>query len=281
MIRRHRLKPRAGLTIVELLVAMTLMGIIGLSALRTFTSQARFADHQAKRISARNAARAPVNLVMSEARMVETGSGVVAASATSVTLRVPVAMGIVCGASGTSTAISLLPVDSVALASVAISGTAYRGTSGAYAYAEGATTMVSGGAATCTAASITTVTNGRTVLVTPQLAAAATAGTPAFIYQRVRYHFAASTAIPGKRALWRTLEATNASEELAAPFDSTSAFRFFRNNIDASQAAVPPLGEIRGLELSFIGVSERARFGKTTPERSTLQTAVFFVNRID
>ncbi len=281
MNARRVVRPRTGLTLVELLVALTLMGFIGVTILRTFTSQVRFADLQSKLISARGVARAPVNLFMSEARMVETGSGVVAATATSITLRVPIAMGIVCGASGLATVVSLMPVDSTVLASAAISGHAYRQTDGSYAYTEGVTTMIAGGAAICTAASVTTVSSGQTVLLTPALNAAATAGTAAFIYQRIRYEFGPSTLISGRVGLWRTLLSTGATEELASPFDASARFRFFRNNNDTSDVAVPPLGEIRGLELSLVGASERPRFGRVTPETSRLQTAVFFLNRID
>jgi hypothetical protein len=44
---------------------------------------------------------------------------------------------------------------------------------------------------------------------------------------------------------------------------------------------VPPVSEIRGLELELVGSSERARFGRVTPETSRLQTAVFFMNRLN
>ena len=276
-----RVSPRRrGMTLVELIVATTLLGIVGLSMMRTFISQARFADLQDKKVSARAVSRAPVNLFMSDARMVETGQGVVAASRSSVTLRVPVLMGLVCGTSGSATVLSLMPVDSVALASIAISGTAWRTVSGTYVYNEGTTTLTSGGSATCAAASITTVAGGSMVQVTPALAGASV-GTVAFVYQRVRFEFAASTAIPGTTAFWRVLEGTNAADELAAPLDTASRFNFFRNNIDTPQSVVPPLSEIRGLELSLVGTSEKPRFGRTTPEIAKHQTAVFFVNRID
>ena len=271
---------RAGISLVELLVALTLLGFIGISILRTFTSQARLADMNTKRLDARAVSRAPVNLFMSEARMVETGNGMVAASASSVTLRIPVAMGVVCGTSGTATVLSLMPVDSAVYASAAISGHAYRQDNGVYVYTEGTTSVTPGGDATCTAESITTVAGGRTVLVTPQMPAA-TIGAVAFIYQRVRYDFAPSTALGGRVGLWRTLEQSGVAEELAAPFDASSRFRFYRNDQDTSDTVVPTLAEIRGLQLELVGASERARFGRQTPETSRLQTAVFFMNRIN
>lgn len=270
---------RRGVSLVELLVAMTLLGIVGLSILRTFTSQARLADLHAKRLDARAVSRAPVNLFMSEARMVETGAGVVAASASSVTLRIPVAMGLVCGSTGTATVLSLMPVDSMVLASASISGHAYRQESGVYSYTEGTTSMSSYGGSACNDESITTVAGGQTVLVAPQMAA--TPGSVAFIYQRVRYEFAPSTTMMGRVGLWRTLETSGATEELAAPFDAAARFRFYRADRDTAETAVPPLGEIRGLELQLVGSSEHVRFGRVTPETSRLQTAVFFMNRIN
>ena len=276
----HRLSGRrSGVSLVELLVAMTLLGIVGLSILRTFTSQARLADLQTKRLDARAVSRAPVNLFMSEARMVETGNGVVAATASSVTLRIPVVMGLVCGTSGAATVLSLMPVDSAVLASAAYSGHAYRQASGLYSYTEGTITVSSGGSGTCNAANITTVTGGTMVLVTPQMAAAEI-GTVAFLYQRVRYDFAASAAISGRVGLWRTLEQSGATEELATPFDAASRFRYYRADQDTVDTAVPTLTAIRGIRLDLVGASERNRFGKVTPETSQLQTAVFFMNRL-
>jgi Tfp pilus assembly protein PilX len=271
---------RSGVSLVELLVAMTLLGFIGVSILRTFTSQARLADLQTKRLDARAVSRAPVNLVMSEARMVETGSGVVAASASSVTLRVPVVMGLVCGTSGTATVLSLMPVDSVVLANAALSGHAYRQATGVYAYTEAAPTISTGGGGTCNGASITTVAGGREVLVTPEMAGAPV-GTVAFLYQRVRYDFAPSTAIMGRVGLWRTLEQSGAAEELAAPFDASSRFRYYRADQDTVDTGVPALPQIRGIGLELVGASERTRYGRVTPETSLLQTAVFFMNRLN
>lgn len=270
---------RSGVSLVELLVAMTLLGIVGLSILRTFTSQARLADLQTKRLDARAVSRAPVNLFMSEARMVETGNGVVAATSSSVTLRIPVVMGLVCGTSGAATVLSLMPVDSAMFASAAMSGHAYRQPSGTYAYTEASTAVSTYGGQACNNESITTVSGGTMVAVTPQMVGAEI-GTVAFLYQRVRYDFAASAAMSGRVGLWRTLEQSGATEEIAAPFDATSRFRYYRADQDTVDTGVPTLTAIRGIRLELVGASERNRFGKVTPETSRLQTAVFFMNRL-
>lgn len=283
MKMRRLSRARRGVGLAEVMVALVIMGIIGSAAIRAFVSQTRFADLQFKKRSARAVSRSAVNLMLSEARMVENTNGVAAASATSgassVTLRVPLAMGIVCGPSGGGTAISMMPTDSVALASAALSGNAYRTASGTYVYSEQATSQAPGGAAVCTAASVTTPTGGRTVVIAPALPAGATVGTVAFVYQRIRYSFGPSSAMSGRIGLWRTLEATNVSEELAAPFDTSSRVRFFRNNNDTSDVTVPTLTQINGIELVFTGASERARYGKSTPETATLRTGAFFSNR--
>lgn len=271
---------RRGISLVELLVALTLLGIVGLSILRTFTSQARLADMHVKRLDARAVSRAPVNMFMSEARMVETGNGLVAASAASVTLRVPVVMGLICGNTGAVTVLSLMPVDSVALASASVSGHAYRQHSGVYTYAEGATTMSSYSGNVCSSASITTVSGGTMVSVTPQLPATAV-GQVAFLYQRVKYEFKSSSTIAGRIGLWRTLETSGATEELAAPFDASARFRFYRIDEDTARTVVPTLTDIRGLELALLGSSEKTRFGRTSPETAKMQTAVFFMNRLN
>ena len=57
----------------------------------------------------------------------------------------------------------------------------------------------------CTAANITTMTGGRVIAVTPVLPAAAAVGDVVFLYQRLRYEFADSGVLPGRRALWRVI----------------------------------------------------------------------------
>jgi len=284
MKRRSAVRPRVGMGIPELIVGLVVMGIIGIAAVKTFLTQTRLADMQHKRRLARSVSRTPINPLMSELRMVENAGGVAAASAasgaSSITVRVPIAMGLVCGQVGAATVLSMTPTDSTVLAGTALSGYAYRETNGTYTYTEGAVTVTSAGGATCAAAGITTLPGGRVVTVTP-FGGAVTVGRPAFLYQRVMYSFAPSAMLPGRVGLWRTLEASGTTEEVAAPFDATSSFRFYRNANDTSDVAVPPLSQITGVELVLIGASEKPRFGKSVPEVAPLRTAAFFVNRLN
>jgi hypothetical protein len=214
--------------------------------------------------------------------MIEATGGVVSADSATLLLRVPYAFGMVCLTAGATTTLSLLPVDSLMYAQGGFSGYAWRDSVGNYTYVEGGVTLGAGIATNCTSASITTLTGGRVITLSPGLPAAAAPGVPVFLFQRIRYAFAASTALPGRVGLWRTVIATSAAEEIAAPFDSTSRFKFFVLNRDTSQNAAPsPLGNTRGIDLVLDAASERTPHGSTTPKRVQIRTAVFFRNRMN
>jgi hypothetical protein len=197
----------------------------------------------------------------------------------SVTLRVPFAVGLVCGPVAGGTTITLLPADSAMLAEPGFSGYAWRSTAGTYTYVEAGVAVNNSAVAPCTAAGITPVAGGRVVAVAPALPGGAAAGTAVLLYRRITYDFANSNELPGRLALWRRVEASGAAEELVAPFDATARFRFFAlDNADA-QDAPPPLADLRGLELVLIGESEGSPRITAAPRRAAVTTAVFFRNR--
>lgn len=283
MSRRH-FKPRFGLTIIELVIGMLILGIVAILLTRLLVSQGRFFDRQAQGSAARDVSRAALNRAISDLRMVETGGGVIAASSSSVTVRVPYAIGVVCSTTGVTT-VSLLPVDSVMYSQPGFYGYAWRdNTTGAYTYVEGGTSVALGDASLCTGAGITTVATGNVVALTPVLPAAATLGTPVMLFRRVRYEFKASGLIPGQTGFWRTVinpNGTETGEELIAPFASTASFKFFSLNDPVAEAAPPAsLPSLRGFELHLDGMSERAALGKSTAESAPFVTAVYFKNRM-
>jgi len=208
--------------------------------------------------------------------MVEVEGGMVDAGPDSIRVRVPIAFGIICGSASGVTTISLLPTDSATLADAAPSGYAYRlGTDYEYRDTINAT---AGSAAVCAADSITTVTGGQMVDLTPE--ATAGAGTPVFVYQTIQYDFKASSILPLRESLWRTKVSTGDAEEIAMPFDTASAFRFYVLDADTAQAAPPAsLSDIRGLEFNLVGESERAPQGEREPTEFNLTATVHFKNR--
>ena len=278
---------RRGFTIIELLVGIVVFAIVGALFTRLLTVQGKFFDRQGMGNAARNVSRASLNRLVSDFRMIEATGGVVAASPTSLTLRIPFAIGVMCANANGGTLLSLLPVDSTTYANAVFYGYASRNfRTGVYTYQENSASKARGDSTVCTNVRITRVPGGKIVIVQPQLDTTAGLGTPVFLYARVRYEFKASTAVPGKLGLWRTTIAQNGSEtteELVAPFASTAHWEFFVANGGSVAQANPPatLSDIRGLELHLDGISETIAPGQTTNEKAPFTTAVFFKNRRD
>ena len=273
------MKRRAGLTLVEMLVTVVVLGIVGAGLVRMLTSQARFYEHQGAGRNARSVSRAALNVLISELRMVDPGGGVVAASATSITVRVPYAFGVFCGSpSGVST-VTLLPADSAMLAEPGFSGYAWRGRLGSYNYVDGGN-IVPPVPGTCVGAGITPMAGAQRVGLMPVLPSGNASGTVVMLYRQITYAFAGSAALPGRIALWRRIDATGEREELAAPFAATARFRFYPLNANVAQDAVPPLTDLRGFELVLTGASEASPRTIGAPRRTPLTTSVFFRNRL-
>jgi hypothetical protein len=212
---------------------------------------------------------------------VEATGGVTSATNTKLVVKVPYGLGLVC----TGSTISLFPVDSLIYASAVIAGYAWKDTSaaGAYSYVASTTAPGVGAVGTCTAAavSITTLPKGFVLTVSPAPPAGAVTGSPIFLYQSVTYEFKASTAVPGKTALWRTVTG-GAASELAVPFDTSARFRYYDYTVvaDTSQLTPPAVGHITGVDLQLDALSEQTVAGRPGPETSKLRTSVFFRNRI-
>jgi hypothetical protein len=223
--------------------------------------------------------------MMSELRMVERDSGIVSATDTSIVVRVPFAMGLVCTATAAALTISLLPVDSTmwsgdtAAFASNLGGYAYRKYDGTYNYVALTTAPAAGLTATCTGAGINVLTSegGSVKTIATTGAAAAGKGQPVLLYHLVRYHFNASTAVSGRRGLYRQAGGTN--DEIVAPFDTSAKFRFYVNDAKTSQASAPTsLKTLTGIDIILNSISEKPN-NDGTYTVVPLRTAVFFKNR--
>ncbi|MFN2567963.1 MAG: PilW family protein [Gemmatimonadaceae bacterium] len=289
---------RRGMTLAEVMIALVLIGIVGAMFTKMLVAQGRFYNTQYAQRSARSVSRAPMNVLLSELRMVQDRGGVDAAQADGkrVRLKVPYRFGVVCGTAGGATVAAMLPVDSAVSATYA--GWAWRAVDGSYTELVAADPLgadrpvdVTGtaGEATCAAARIhKPVVNtakgrkeGRVLELRPASAAAPTIS-PVYLWQYVAYEFKASTAYPGRIGLYR-IEAdgtAGAKElELMAPFDASARFRFFVPGQDTSQVEVPAsLADIRGLDLLLNGAAGMSATSGSAPAVSRVTTAVFFKN---
>lgn len=277
-------RPPAGFVLAELLVAMVVAAIIGVALTQLIISQSRFVALQGGVMQARGGARAALNVMATDFRMVA-DSGLVAASPDSVTVRVPFAFGVACAQSGGTTIVSLLPADSASYFSASISGYAWRDTSGAYTYVEPATIANANANLTwCSAASppITVLsTSGwpaRAVALSPNNVRTPP-GAVVYLYQLVQYAFAPSAQIPGRIGLWRRVFSTGANDELVAPFDTSAGFQFLVGTSFTPQVTPPAnLTTVQGLRLLLTATSEQPPEGRTTPVQFNLTTNVIFRN---
>jgi hypothetical protein len=167
-----------------------------------------------------------------------------------------------------------------------LSGFAWRSTTGTYTYQTAGVSLTVAGTGACAGAGVSTVPviasspAGQVVTVTGAVAPIPQVGTLFFLFRVIRYEFKASTLVPGTIGLWRTVVATGATEEIAAPFDATARVRFYVLDATAAQAAVPgALSSIRGFELQLRGSSIGTPAGSTGPKVARVTTSVFFKNR--
>jgi hypothetical protein len=273
-----------GFVLAELLVAMVIAAIIGLALTQLVISQSRFVALQGGIMQSRGGARAALNVMARDLRMV-TDSGLVGASPDSVTVRVPYAFGVACTQVSGKTIVSLLPADSASYYSASLSGYGWRDSTGAFEYEEPATAAASS-ASYC---SNTTYTNPPVVtLSAPGWAANAVALSPndvrtppgaiVYLYQVVRYSFAPSGQLPGRIGLWRTLVSTGQRDELVAPFDASAGFQFLDSALTAHATPPSDLNSVKGLRLLLVAASELPPEGRTAPMQFSLSTDVVFRN---
>lgn len=278
---------RRGFTLTELLVAMTVMAVLGIAVTRVLISTARFVSGEDARLSARQGARAALNTIVAELQLVG-DSGLTAASADgkSVTVRLPYAFGVTCRRpSSQSFVASLLPADSIVYASAAPGGFAWRRATGIYTNVPGSFTIApSDDAAKCDADSVRIVPGGKRVVVSGYDASQAPESLAVFmLFQMVTYRFGSSGTLPERMALWRKAGG-NADEELVTPFDESAGFGFLVGGPQAATLALqdtPPsdLNTVRGLELRLFAESEWPAQGTGAPHMFPLRTRVMFSNK--
>ena len=267
-----------GFTLVELMIAATVTGIMGVALTQMLIHNSRFVAHIEAMMNARQVARAAMNVMGAELAMVSNG-GLSLASPTSITLRVPYAFGIICD-QATQRIASLVPTDSVMFASASADGLAWRNDA-----SEEYTLMTISNVSTttdhanehkCTDQGIAILTDGKMIkmTITPDTLSI---GDVFYLYQTIRYQFASSADLTGRLGLWRK-RGSDADEEILAPFDNTASFAFFVGSAATAQASPPSdLTTVVGLELNLVGSSEVTPLNSSQPPSFEISTRVNFL----
>lgn len=280
---------RRGLSLVELLVAMTVAGIVGASLIALLLSQGRWSERTTAERDSRAAARGPVAIFAAELRMVDPSWGVESATNDVVTLRIPYAMGLFCAPSGGNYVVQLLPTDAALTAQPGHAGYAIRNNGGLYTWYQVVGKAASTASTSCTGATPAVEILPGTTLVeltmpgTPP--AAPDPGMPVMLARRVRYSYA-NSGTTGLRMLYREVLDIGGDaviEEIGGPFTNATAARFTfytRTSPTAAVATVPAaLSDILGLQVGLPGRAERNPRMSTGTVSADLSTAFFFTNR--
>ena len=138
-MRRRRSLVRRGFTLIEIITSLVILGIVGVGFVKLILSQSRFTEGQMAKRNARTVSRNAMNILLTDLRMVEDNGGLQFASRDSVTVRVPVAFGLLCANTAGVATMQILPVDSSMTAMGQYAGWAYRdSTDGLFKYGKAA-----------------------------------------------------------------------------------------------------------------------------------------------
>lgn len=277
------MRSRRGVSLIELLIAITVVSIIAASMTKLLVTNSLADEVKNAQREARGVSRAAINLLESELRMVDPFGVIDPTNDSTLTVMVPYAFGMVCVGNSGGTEISFLPSFefSSALDTPGHTGWAWRSPiTSQYVY-EATTTIGAGSTSTCTTAQIANyVADGGVVASFPAPSVDLDPGTIAFAYRQMTYSLRESTTFPTRRALYRTAGPNGTPEELAAPFGTASKFRFYILN-DLFPTDAPPtfLDQLRGVQFVLNGESIRTPRSSTGVARAPFVTAVFFQNR--
>ncbi|MFQ5703265.1 MAG: PilW family protein [Gemmatimonadales bacterium] len=267
---------KRGFTLIELLIAALVAGILVTVLTRILLSDSRFVSRQDAMMSARQTARAALNVTAVELRMVSSG-GLIAAAPDSILVRVPYAFGMSCGTSAGLTVGSMMPTDSMMYANATPAGMARLQPDNTYSFLPAITAASSTDVAACTAQNVNIIPSGFLVGITPPNAA--TAGTIFYLYDNVAYRFMPSADLPGRIGLWRR-SGTASYSELVAPFDSTARFRFLVGpSLQVNDNPPADLTTVNGLELKFVSASSSPPQGESAYQNFDLPVQVVFFNK--
>lgn len=291
---------RRAFTMAEILIALAIIGIVGVALTRILLSQSAGFRRDVSARRARSGSRSAINVMITDLRMTQDVGGVVVANDSTVTVRVPTVFGLVCS-TGANVTIATVPSDTFALRNALYGGYALRNATipSTYTYvaagASGTRTLASKTACSALPVPVRPDTvkqkgdTGFVYVLTPLSPSLATPGQPAFLWHQVSYRFRPSTTISGARGLFRDIcdtkpTPTCTTDEIMAPFSPAARFNYFlnsasRNSQDSSvKTLATGVTDVRGVEIVLAAFAPDTIGSSRGPESATTVTSVFFKN---
>lgn len=278
----RRARARAGFTLLELLVALVISGILASVLFQLFQGQGRFVSLQSAREEVQQNARGALEILSGELRAVHP-AGLLDAQKHSLEFLLPRAWGVVCGPASGGQVVVIFPAlsdDALGLRAagqlLSSAGLQFRYTDGGVVYWKGA--PASGWAAPSAGACDIGASGGRAVRFTAAgLPAQLKAGDVAVLYERVRYDVAESSAggMPGlwiRRSMGKVGERLN-QQPLAGPIPAADSLRFGYDVGGATLTRQTSLGgaraeDARVAEAALPSVARIAVYVTTASERA-------------
>lgn len=251
-----------GFTLVELVAGLTLAGLVGAAVVGVLLGQGEFYAASSDRAHARQGVRAAADLISGELRLASSGD-LLAAEADSVSLRLDVLRGVVCGPTLSAPGqVAVYVFDTVTNPNVppGFRGWAYSDPDGAWRHVDAAPLAVStgGGRSECVARGAPDREAGwryRSVggwHVGGSFGSIPDRGAVLTRYGRLTYSVEPSGSHPGADAIYRN------SQELAAPFARGARFRYvLADGTVASRVAPAELTEVRAVRLGATALGPR------------------------
>lgn len=250
-----------GFTLVELLVALVLSGIVVGSIFQLLVGQGQFVELQSAREEVQQNTRAAIELISSELRTLPAGDALVYAGADSITLRVVRAWGVVCD----TPAPNALDVVFPSIAGMSYTpnlGTGVAVNLGDIADEDWSSAVrvesVGSAAATCAAEALGSGVERRTLALsgTPQNSDGDTPadGNILYLYDQVTYRIGTSPMLPG---LWIQRRVGQGSGSSNQPFagpvlDGGLSFQYFADG--SSTPLATPLGSAARASVARVAV---------------------------
>lgn len=238
---------RNGFTLVEMLIALVITGVLAGALFQLFGGQGRFVEMQSSREEVQQNSRAAIELIGSELRTVPAGESLVAAADDSITFRASRMWGVVCAVpSATALDVSVPSVTGASFAVNAGTGVVVNlGSEAAPVWSNAVTASAISVAATdCDGEPVASGAERRRISLSSMPINGTDIPQPGdiiYLYDQISYRTGTSSGVPGT---WIQRRIGNGNyQPMAGPIDAASGLEFSYYGPGSSTALSTPIAD--------------------------------------